>query len=100
MSNGQAPMASEIIVSLGNDLRISRAAEIFDKLMAAADSSRTIIIDGGDVGKIDAAGLQAVTAAIMRFRIAGLQWRWHNEPLSLRSAAKMLGLTDVLGLPS
>ncbi|MBA2689813.1 MAG: STAS domain-containing protein [Burkholderiales bacterium] len=87
----------ETNVTLGSDLRISRAREVFAALEAAA-SFPSVRIDGADVIRIDAAGLQALAAAVVRFRTAGAVWRWHNASPALAGAAKLLGLASVLEL--
>lgn len=90
--------ASETIIALGGDLRIGRAGEVFQMLSAAANTGSVVVIDAAEVGKIDAAGLQTIVAATMRFRAADVQWRWRNQSPALISAAKMLGLEEALEL--
>ena len=82
-------------VSLGSDLRIGRAREVFDALVAQEKSS-VVVIDAADVNKVDAAGVQLLVAAIVRYRTAGAKWRWHNLNPSLSNAARLLGLSDAL----
>lgn len=82
-------------VALGSDLRIGRAREVFDMLVTAGKSGN-VLIEGGEVIRIDAAGLQAVVAAIVRFRTAGTLWRWHNLSPAFTDAAKLLGLEGAL----
>jgi anti-anti-sigma regulatory factor len=93
-----ADTATETTVSLGSDLRIGRAGELFAMLESAADPVRVVLIDGSSVSKVDTAGIQALAVVIIRFRAAGTAWRWHNSSATLASAAKMLGLEDILGL--
>ena len=86
-------------VALGSDLRIGRACEVFNLLEAAnqaAAKQASVVIEAAEVSKIDAAGLQALSAAIVRFRTAGTEWRWHNPSPILTNAAKLLGLESVL----
>ena len=66
-----ARKTTETTVSLGSDLRIGRAREVFNMLDAAnkaAGKSVIVVIDAAEVSKIDTAGLQALTAATVRFR--------------------------------
>jgi anti-anti-sigma regulatory factor len=90
--------APETIIALGGDLRIGRAGEVFQALSAATDAGSVVVIDAAEVGKIDAAGLQTIVAATMRFRAANIQWRWRNQSPTLIDAAKMLGLEEALEL--
>jgi anti-anti-sigma regulatory factor len=85
-------------VTLGPDLRIAHAREIFEALEGAA-ARGPVEIDASEVAKVDAAGLQALAAALIRFREAGVQWRWNDPSLALISAAKMAGLESTLELP-
>ncbi len=91
--------ASETTVALGSDLRIGRARTVLNLLEAANKTtakSASVVIDAAEVSKIDAAGLQALTVAIVRFRTAGIKWRWHNPSPILTNAAKLLGLDRAL----
>ena len=90
-----APPA-ETTVSLGADLRIGRAREVHRALTQI--QTATLIVDGGEVAKVDAAGLQSVLAALVHSRTAGVAWRWHNPSLALKSAAQLMGLDGALEL--
>ncbi len=88
---------SEIVV-LGSDLRIGQVAELFSRLEGAAASGRPVALDASEVSKVDAAGLQLLAAAAVRFRTAGVTWRWHNRSAALVGAAQVLGLDGALEL--
>ena len=90
--------AAETNVAIGSDLRIGRARELYAALTRDAGLGSTVIIDGADVAKVDAAGLQCVLAAGVHLRTAGATWRWHNPSPALKSAAQLLGLDGVLEL--
>jgi hypothetical protein len=47
---------------------------------------------------VDAAGLQALAACVVRCRTAGTQWRWDNPAETLRKAARAAGLDATLGI--
>jgi anti-anti-sigma regulatory factor len=95
---GVAPEAqpAETKVSLGADLRIGRAREVHQALTQT--KTATLIVDGEEVAKVDAAGLQSVLAALVHSRTAGVEWRWHNPSLALKSAAQLMGLDGALEL--
>lgn len=89
---------NEATVPLGSDLRIGRARDLYTALVEGAAPGAVVIIDGTEVAKVDAAGLQCVVAAAVRLRTAGATWRWHNPSPALKSAAQLLGLDGVLEL--
>ena len=89
--------AKETTVSLGSDLRIGRAREAYNALSDNGKYSQ-VVIDASDVSKVDAAGIQLLAAAIVRYRTAGTEWRWHNLSPALSSAVDLLGMGDALEL--
>jgi len=94
----QAAMPAEFTVPLGADVRIGRARDLYTALIQGAAPDAVVIVDGSEVAKVDAAGLQCVLAAAVRLRTAGAKWRWHNPSPALRSAAQLLGLDGALEL--
>jgi anti-anti-sigma regulatory factor len=97
MTTKRGKAVREQRVSLGADLRIGHAREIFDALAAATDKA-TVVIDASAVSKVDAAGLQAITAFLVRWRISGKAWRWDNATDTLRASARSAGLDSALEL--
>jgi anti-anti-sigma regulatory factor len=87
-------------VKLGQDLRIATAAATFDALREAGRAKESrVILDGGQVEKADAAGLQAVLAGRGALVAAGKAVAWSRCTPQLRAAADLLGLADALELP-
>ena len=84
-------------VTLGTDLRIAHARVVFEALEGAA-ARGPVEIDASEVTKVDAAGLQALAAALIRYRDAGVQWHWNDPSLALVSAARLAGLESTLEL--
>jgi anti-anti-sigma regulatory factor len=87
--------AGPVAVALGPDLRIARAGEVFAAILAAR-SANEVLLDGGEVAKVDAAGLQALAAALVTLRTAGVAWRWQTASGTLSSAAALAGLDATL----
>ena len=85
-------------VSLGDDLRIARAAEVAN-LLASAREAGSVEIDAGQVDRVDAAGLQALVVGIARLRKAKVARRWSGVSPVLVSSAALAGLTGALELP-
>jgi anti-anti-sigma regulatory factor len=93
----RARASREQRVALGEDLRISRAREIFAGL-EGGDPKATAVIDASLVAKVDAAGLQALAVCVGRWRAAGRAWRWDQPAQPLKAAARLAGLEAALGL--
>jgi anti-anti-sigma regulatory factor len=80
-----------VAVALGPDLRIARAGEVFARITAARGAPE-VVLEGGEVAKVDAAGLQALAAALVTLRTAGVSWRWQTASGTLASAVALAGL--------
>lgn len=88
-------------MKLGRDLRIGTAAATFRALrLAAQGTERRVVIDGGQVEKADAAGLQALLAGRREIAHAGKILAWSGCTPQLKSAAGLLGLVEALELPA
>jgi anti-anti-sigma regulatory factor len=87
-------------VRLNADLRIANAAATFNALRdAARGRSQKVILDARAVAKADSAGLQALLAGRRALLDSGKSVAWSACPVTLRSAASLLGLADALELP-
>lgn len=84
-------------VALGDDLRIAHARATFETLAGAAQDG-VVEIAGAQVTRVDAAGLQALAAAIARLRAAGVSCRWEKPSEALVAAARVAGLEGALEL--
>ena len=90
-----AKAAGPVTIALGPDLRIAQAGDAFQRILAAR-GAREVLLDGGEVAKVDAAGLQALAAALVTLRTAGVGWRWQTASGTLSSAAALAGLGATL----
>jgi anti-anti-sigma regulatory factor len=87
-------------VKLGRDLRIATAAATFHALREAAGAKDAkVVVDGGQVEKADAAGLQALLAGRQALAAAGKKVAWSGCSAQLKAAAGLLGLAGALELP-
>lgn len=87
-------------VRLARDLRIAAAAATFRALFDACRRPGQIVsIDGRQVEKVDAAGLQAVLGGYQALQRAGKTPRWTGCSVQLTAAAGLLGLSETLELP-
>jgi len=85
-------------VVLAEDLRIANARATFESL-AALPATGALEIDASQVARVDAAGLQALAAALARLRAAGVEARWKAPAPALAAAAALAGLDAALALP-
>jgi anti-anti-sigma regulatory factor len=92
-----AAAAGPVQVALGEDLRIAMAGEVHARILAARAAGEAVL-DGGAVARVDAAGLQALAAALVILRTAGVRWRWHAASGTLCAAAALAGLGTTLNL--
>jgi len=87
-------------IKLGRDLRVASAAATFAALRKAAESADArVALDGRQIEKVDAAGLQALHAGRALLAGAGKSVAWTGCSPQLASAAGLLGLADLLELP-
>lgn len=88
-------------VRLERDLRISAAAATYAALRAAAQGKEPrVLLDAGQVEKVDAAGLQALLAGQRLLAASGKSVTWAGCSTQLSSAAELLGLAGPLGIRS
>jgi anti-anti-sigma regulatory factor len=86
-----------VAIALGADLRIGQARDLHARLLAARKAGE-VVLDGAEVAKVDAAGLQALAAALVTLRTAGVAWRWQTPSGTLSAAAALAGLEATLQL--
>lgn len=87
-------------IRLDSDLRIGGAVAVLAALRAAADKpEKRVALDGSQVEKIDAAGLQALLVGRQVLAQAGKTVDWTASSTPLRAAAALLGLAESLELP-
>jgi anti-anti-sigma regulatory factor len=89
--------AGPATIALGADLRIGHAAEVFARIVAAQGAGEAVL-DGSEIARIDAAGLQALACALVTLRTAGTGWRWQTPSGTLSAAAALAGLGATLKL--
>lgn len=86
-------------IKLGHDLRIASAVSAYGALRAAADGAEErVVLDGRQVEKVDAAGIQALLAGRRELARAGKAVSWSGCSAQLKSAAGLLGLAEALEL--
>lgn len=84
--------------ALGTDCTIEHAPALHKRLAKVLANRACVTVDLSQVRRCDTAGLQVLVAFVRDRREAGREVELQDAPESFLSAAKLLGLTDVLGL--
>jgi anti-anti-sigma regulatory factor len=85
------------VVPLGDMLTIEQAAAMHDLLHPHLGQA-LITIEAGAVQRVDAAGLQLLTAFVQAVETRNGCIRWQAPSAALRDGARLLGLAGALGL--
>ncbi|AOD14945.1 STAS domain-containing protein [Xanthomonas fragariae] len=85
-------------VTLGEDLGIETSAELKQKLVGFLEQDGQLLLDAGDVRRIHTASVQVLYAFVQARRQAGLHIEFDGCNDTFRDAARLLGVTDALGL--
>lgn len=86
-------------IKIASDLRIAGARTTYVALRDAAGGTESrVALDGRQVEKVDAAGIQAIVAGRQALGAAGKKMTWVGASAPLKAAAGLLGLAEALGL--
>ena len=85
-------------ILLNADMRVSAAKDLHSKLLDASGSGELVLV-ANEVVRVDAAGIQALLAALNEISDSGRSWRWHNPSIVLTQGIELLGLKANLRLP-
>ena len=85
-------------ILLNADMRVSAAKDLHSKLLDASGSGELVLV-ANEVVRVDAAGIQALLAALNEISDSGRSWRWHNPSTVLTQGIELLGLKANLRLP-
>lgn len=86
------------LIECPSELDVAGVGALRPKLLDALQTPGPFEIDGQAVQKIHAAGLQLFLAFMSEARSQGLSAKWRNPSPALVEGARLLGLTDSLGL--
>ncbi|MDD1791943.1 STAS domain-containing protein [Enterovibrio makurazakiensis] len=84
--------------SLGEQLDITQVMGLKDRLQVELEQSDSLLIDGSEVSRVDAPGLQLLLTAKFLCQNQSITWKWEGASTELVGAAKTLGLVESLGL--
>ena len=81
-------------------LAISCARELRDQLDPLLAGSESITFDASRVERTDAAVMQLIAAFVAAARNRRRTYRWESHSTTFRNAASLLGLSDMLEVPT
>jgi anti-anti-sigma factor len=95
---GKAQEKAVAELDLGKVLTIAQVADWRQKLVGVFDLREPIVVNGGDIEKIDSAGLQLLVALMKEAEATGAKIEWKAASDLLKQNATQLGLNGVLRL--
>lgn len=85
-------------VELGEDLGIETSTELKNRLAPLVAQVGELTLDASQVGRVHTAAVQVLCAFVQARREAGLDTGVHGCTATFRDAARLLGVTQALGL--
>ncbi len=86
-------------IELEARMTIAQAADLHRKLLARTAQGVGVVVDGSRVEEIDTAILQLLASLRRTCLERGIACTWHGASDTLRQAADLIGLADLLQLP-
>ena len=87
------------VFTLSAECTIAESAPLQADLSRLLDKDTPVTLDAKELQRIDTAGMQVIVAFVRERTASGRQVEWRNTPPTLLSAARLLGLGTLLGLP-
>ncbi len=88
----------ERVIELPEKATIAEAGTLANTLSEAIVEPGPYVMRGGKIGRIDAAGLQALASFWLTATALGWDARWEGVSDTLKTAATATGMTHILGL--
>ncbi len=98
MSMDTGAVGSEMVIECSEVLDVSLVSDFKVLLQQASSQNTPIVLDASQLERIDAAGLQLVTAFFQEAVESGLSVSWRNPTEALVYAADLTGLKEILQL--
>lgn len=86
------------MINLGDSLGIQDVAQVLVDIGSAFDLATPIELNGGDVERIDGAGLQLLCMLMKSGGEKGVDVSWSSASETIVEGARQLGLQDLLQL--
>ena len=87
-------------LALPAECMVSEAGSLKESLAALLDEPLPVTLDIAALQRIDTAGLQVITAFVRERAGHGRTVEWQGTAPVMTTAAQLLGLTTLLGLPA
>ncbi len=87
---------TEGLIAFDDILDITMAASYHEKLTEMLNQHKVITLDGGEIERIDGAGLQMLIAFFKAARSLNISVKWQACSDSLKKSADLSGLTGSL----
>ena len=94
-----AATVDKVIIDCGEILDIAKAGDFHQQLQSALGKGGEITLDGANIDRIDAAGLQLCLAFFRAASARKVKANWQAPSSALIRSAGLLGLSRELGLP-
>lgn len=92
-------MTQQIQINLSASLDITQVESLRASLADGLEQDLPILMDAGEVERVDAAALQLLCAFLVAAREAGLECTWEAVSPALQDGARLTGLEACLYLP-
>lgn len=92
------PQTADEVLRLEADLTVPTAAELQQRLRLQLDGRSLVELDGGEVERVDASGLQLLTGFVIAVEGQGGRVKWQAASSALREGARLTGLDGALRL--
>lgn len=86
-------------LKLPADMRIGAAASVRDRLLAALEGAGPLRLNGREVARLDASGIQLLVATAAEATRRGRELKLASASETLAAAVTRLGLQETLSLP-
>lgn len=80
------------------ELGIEQVRALHAQLQARVKDTSAVMLDGSEVGRVHAAGMQLLCAFFRDRRLAGRETAWQQASDTLRSGAALAGMTELIQL--
>mgnify|MGYP006137257901 CR=1 FL=1 len=85
-------------IRLPAELGMEGMRDLYAQLLACVDSAAPVTLEAGEVQRVHGAALQLFCSFFRDRGRAGRETRWNQPTDALRSAAALLGLTELIQL--
>jgi ABC-type transporter Mla MlaB component len=86
--------------ALAAECTVADAGSLKSELAKLLDEEGAVALDVSAVQRIDTAGLQVLSAFMLDRMVLDREVEWHGNSPALNAAARLLGLTTFLKLPT